>query len=219
MTDFPNWIVSRLAAPIAVACLAVGCATDTRLRQDGRDHPTTARVALEEPYTFTISDSARISQSARSIYNTALITLRNGDLTRGISQLESVLKENPRLVFPRIDLATAYRNDGNLAAALGQLEGALLLSPDNPLVLAELGLTLRSLGEFDAARGHYERALAVYPGYHFAERNLAVLCDLYLNDLECADRHYRQSLVSAPDPNVEQWLANVEARRVEGGEE
>ena len=87
------------------------------------------------------------------------------------------------------------------------------LSPNNPIVKTELGILYRKTGRFDEARASYESALAVYQGYHFAQRHLGVLCDLYLADLECALQNYRAYLTSVgTDAEVEIWVADIENR-------
>ena len=59
----------------------------------------------------------------------------------------------------------------------------------------------------------YEAALAVYPGFHYARRNLAVLCDLYLDDLACARDNYEAYLATVhSDDEASLWLRNVRFR-------
>ena len=63
------------------------------------------------------------------------------------------------------------------------------------------------------ARLSYERALGVLPGYHFALRNLGVLCDLYLNDLECALQNYENyAEIVSDEREVKIWIADIRNR-------
>ncbi len=162
---------------------------------------------------FTITERSRISSQARTDYERALSLLSQERYVEGIAVLQTVTVAAPDVTAPYIDLAVAYSRVGDHEQAEQALTTADLLSPNNPIVKNELGILYRKTGRFDEARASYESALAVYQGFHFAQRNLGVLCDLYLADLECALQNYRAYLTSVgSDAEVEIWVADIENR-------
>lgn len=172
-----------------------------------------ARVELQEEIGFTISEEARISGTVRTDYQDAVIDLQQGRQQEGIAKLESVTQEAPDLSAPHIDLGIAYHRAGDLEAAEKQLLRALESNPDHPIAHNELGIVYRKTGRFAEARERYEAALAFYPGFHFARRNLAVLCDLYLADLDCALQNYEAYLKTVPrDDEASMWVADLRMR-------
>lgn len=162
---------------------------------------------------FTITEQVQIRNDARTDYQRALALLGQQRYDEGIAILRAVVDGTPDATSPYIDLAIAYGHVGELELAEESLAAAALLSPNNPVVHNELGIVYRRTGRFDEARASYEQALAVYGDFHYARRNLAVLCDLYLADLGCALQNYRIYLDSVGgDPEVEIWVADIENR-------
>ena len=201
----PRTIVRRSATMLAFYVLA-GCAATTQTRPP-------ARIEIQEEVGFTISEEARISGSVRSDYEEALNDLQQGRHQQGIAKLESVTESAPDLSAPHIDLGIAYHRAGDLEAAQAELLLALESNPEHPIAHNELGIVYRKTGRFAEARRSYEAALAVYPGFHYARRNLAILCDLYLRDLGCAAENYEAYLRTVPrDDEASMWLADVRLR-------
>jgi Flp pilus assembly protein TadD len=115
-----------------------------------------------------------------------------------------------------IDLGIAYGRVGDLERAEASLERALELAPRHPVAHNELGIVYRRTGQFEEARESYEKALAVYPDFHFARRNLAILCDVYLLDASCALEHYGLYTQAVPDDEAAaMWIADLRNRVAE----
>ena len=174
---------------------------------------TQARIETIDSVGFTITEDSRISGDVRSDYDRAMTLLASGQADEGIALLESVVNESPDLSAPRIDLGIAYHNRGDLESAETHLKRALDVNPNHPIALNELGIIYRKTARFAESRRSYEAALAVYPGYHYARRNLAVLCDLYLADLDCALQNYEAYMATVhSDEEASMWLRNVRFR-------
>ena len=175
--------------------------------------PAPARVEIQEEVGFTIVEEARISNDVRIDYDEALILLEQGRHEQGVALLEAVVEAAPHLSAPRIDLGIAYHRAGDLEAAESSLLLALESNPDHPIAHNELGIVYRKTGRFVEARQSYEAALTIYPGYHYARRNLAVLCDLYLADLNCALENYEAYMATVPsDEETSMWISDIRQR-------
>ena len=84
----------------------------------------------------------------------------------------------------------------------------------DPAVQNQLGVQQRKAGQFAAAQAAYERALTLDPNYADAERNLAILHDLYLDNPSAALPHFEryQLLTQGADTQVTAWVAELKAR-------
>ena len=172
-----------------------------------------ARIEIQEAVGFTIVEEAFIPENIRLDYDRAHALLDQGRDAEGIALLEAVTEAAPDLSAPRIDLAIAYHNNGDVEAAETQLDKALEINPKHPVALNELGIVYRKTARFTEARQSYEAALAVYPGFHFARRNLAVLCDLYLDDVDCAVENYEAYMATVDnDEEAALWLKSARFR-------
>ena len=189
------------------AFLFAGCSASTKPKR------AAANIQIQEAVGFTITEEVRISENVRLKYYEALNYLNDGQLERGIVMLEEVAETAPLVTAPRIDLGMAQHRNGDLEAAESNLLKALELNASHPVAHNELGIIYRKTGRFREAKQHYEAAIAVYPGYHHARRNLAILCDLYLGDLDCALNQYVAYMATVPaDEEASMWITDLRNR-------
>ena len=199
-----------------------GCAIrGAKLPAPTAEEPAHSTVAAE-PGASQLEDG-RIGFEIREVPNqpadwqadfaAAVERLKAQDYAGAIELLRTVIEHEPGVTAPYIDIALAYRKIGKPEPAEENLKKALDLVPGHPVASNEYGLLLRKAGRFAEARTLYEQALTKFPDYLPAHRNLGILCDLYLNDLECANDQYQlYSKLKPDDEPVKIWLADLQQR-------
>lgn len=196
-----------LLATLAGAVVLAGCNATTKPKRKA------AVIEVQEAVGFTITEKVKVPESIRAQYFEALRHLDDENLKTGIAVLEQVTDASPNVTAPKIDLGIAYHRLGDLDTAEEYLLQALELNANHPVALNELGIVYRKTGRFAEAKQRYESAIAVYPGYHHARRNLAILCDLYLGDMNCALSQYEAYMATVPaDREAEMWITDLRNR-------
>jgi Flp pilus assembly protein TadD len=124
-----------------------------------------------------------------------------------------VIERSPAVTAPHIDIAVAYMRTGKKGPAEEHLKTALGLFPGHPVASNEYGLLLRRAGRFKEAREVYLKAIARFPEYLPVHKNLGILCDLYMDDPECALHEFETYAAGAPaDKQVKTWIAELKIR-------
>ena len=162
---------------------------------------------------FIVTEVTHLTDNARRDYEQAVELLKGEDFEHAIEILEKIIALSPDVTAPYINIAMAYIRTDNPGPAEEHLKTALSLVPAHPVASNTYGLLLRKDGRFAEARQIYEEAVTRFPDYLPLHRNLGILCDIYLNDQECALSQYEYYREGDPDnKQVALWITELRMR-------
>lgn len=162
-------------------------------------------IVISEEYGIDTELSDKFDQAVK------LINAKNYKMA--IELLVEVTDKTNKHSAPYINLAIAYSETGKVQQAEKILLRAKKINPLHPVTNNELGLLYRKTGRFSDAKKTYEKLIKVYPQFLPARKNLGILCDLFMGDLECAISHYEIFLKFQPnDKEVKIWLVDLKRR-------
>lgn len=156
---------------------------------------------------------------AEAQYELAIWSARAGKIEDAIEQFRQLVEMDAG--FPR-----AHTNLGLLLLEKGDAEGARTafinaIEQDNSDAIAynHLAIIQRREGQFKEALQNYRKALKIDPDYANAHLNLAILLDIYLQQLPGALDHYEafQKLTGNDNEVVEKWMIDLK-RRIDAGD-
>jgi tetratricopeptide (TPR) repeat protein len=160
-----------------------------------------------------------VSSASQDEFKKAVASMKNNDYQAAIPVLERILLNNPGLPGAQINLAIAYMNlqpfdKEHYRKAEQALLQAVAAAPKDPVAHNQLGLVYRRTGRFQDALRAYDKALDLQRNYAAAHLNMAILCDIYLQDLPCAMEHFEKYGILVPDQmhQVSLWLTDLRKR-------
>jgi tetratricopeptide (TPR) repeat protein len=168
--------------------------------------PATPNPYLQNPQKF--------SEQVEINFRAAVVAMQQKNWDFAESTLKQLAEKNPKLSGIHLNLGIVYRNKGNTEKAVEAFDRAIKANMKNVDAYNQLAVLKREAGDFAAAESLYQKALGIWPFYPEGHKNIAILYDLYLGKPEQALPHYQayQQLLSAPDKQVDSWIADVQRR-------
>lgn len=204
-TPGPHVTLGTAAALLVFLLALSGCAAGPSKSEAGRMESDKSAIPGHE--------KVDVDPDVRTDFEAAMKHLKADEYEKGVDLLTKVIQRSPGHTAPYINLAMAQHKRGNLPAAEENIKKALEIDPDHPVANNEYALISRKSGRFAESRKIYERTLSKHPGFLPARKNLGILCDLYLKDLECALAQYQAYSEAMPGDNtVRIWIADLQKR-------
>ena len=162
---------------------------------------------------IVISEEYGIDTVLNDKFNLAVKLLNDKKYEEAIELLVEVTAKTNKHSAPYINLAIAYSELGKVQEAEKTLLSALKINPQHPVTNNELGLLYRKMGKFSKAKQIYENVINRYPQFLPARKNLGILCDLFMADLDCAISQYEAFLKYQPEnKKMKIWLVDLKRR-------
>lgn len=130
-----------------------------------------------------------------------------------------MLERYPYLSGPALNLALIYAQTGRPQLAEESFRRALTINADNTVAGDQYGVWLREQGRFGEAEAMYLQTLARDDACASAHLNLAILYDLYLENLPQALQHYQRylELQGGEESPVQGWVIDLQRRIQKAG--
>jgi tetratricopeptide (TPR) repeat protein len=157
--------------------------------------------------------SPTLSPEERTSYQNAIDLIAAGNAEKATPLLNRLTQSYPGHFGSWLNLATAYYKQKKLPEAENALSKAKALN-NTPETYNLTGLMNTEKGEYTAAEKNYLSAIGLKNNYAEAHYNLALVHDLYYQDLENAIIHYEKylSIVENNDKSVTKWVAELKQK-------
>ena len=219
LTKIKIRVTAKFMVLATVLIVFAGCAANRNIQPATDDHQTqemtgpSITALADGREGFLILEIPQMDDASRRDFERAVTMLNEQDYSQAIELLEKIIARSPGVTAPYINVAIAYRAIGKPDPAEAHLKKALELVPGHPVACNEYGLLYRKSGRFAEARAMYETSLTNFPDYYPVHKNLGILCDLYMNDLDCAREHYEIYSQAMPeDRQVKIWITDLRSR-------
>lgn len=181
---------------------------------------TSCATTTNETTTISSSGLSPLDQSdsERKEYKKALTLLNNNKLDAAKEIFQQFKEERPELAGPYANLAIIALKNNEPEKALELVKIALAKNPNLAQALNLLAYLEQVSGEIKKAEKHYKEAIKNKNDYAIAHYNIALLYDVYLQDIESAIPHYERymQLINNKDKSTADWLEQIKNQKDNG---
>lgn len=197
---------NKFASLLGLLLIMVGCATVEPL-------PVPTLIdSIEEPEVEQV-----LSDALQQEYRQGLQLLQQQAYARALRHWQTLAQQYPDYPGIWVNLAISQYQQEQWQASWESIERAEGIHSDFCPIHSVKGLLARRQGQFKQALASYQAALACNASDLTSHRNVAILYDLYQQDLAQALHHYRivQSQQSYVDEQLNMWISDLERRQAQ----
>ena len=188
--------------------LIFGCATEI-----GHDDS-----ANQDNSNTEKAENLSASEEEFSRYKEAITYLSDNKLDQAQTLLVEFTKIRPELAGPWTNLALIKIKQNDFESAESLINTALAKNPEQPQALNLLATIRVQQGKIIEAEKLYLKSISLKPDYPLAHYNLALLYDIYLQNIPQAIIHYTSylELNKETDTVTKDWLEQLKASQTKG---
>ncbi len=146
-----------------------------------------------------------------ALYQQAITQLNNNQLEAAESSFIRMTEIQPDLAGPWANLALVYLKQNQKEKAEQNIQIALNKNPNMAQALNLAGYLKNQKGEISDSKSLYEKAIINKPDYALAHYNLALIYDIYLQNIPMAIKYYQLylSLIDYKDEKTKDWVEEL----------
>lgn len=158
------------------------------------------------------------SESERNEYKKAVLLLNKNQLEKAKSIFLQFNSQRPELAGPYANLAIIALKQNDIQKSFALIKTSLEKNSRSPQALNLLAYIEQKNGDIQSAEKHYKEALKYKDNYALAHYNLALLYDIYLQDIDKAIPHYERymKLINNKDKITADWIEQLKRTKENG---
>ncbi|HED33714.1 MAG TPA: tetratricopeptide repeat protein [Gammaproteobacteria bacterium] len=152
-----------------------------------------------------------LTKAQREIYRDGVTALYKKDYATAEKIFKDFIHHKPELAGAYSNLALMHFKKKEYPQALTLVNQAIQLNPKQAQAYNLRGQLYIIDGKIHKAKDDYTRSIELKPKYANAQYNLALLYDIYLQEIELAIKHYEiyLSLLKKPDEATIEWINHL----------